>query len=73
MLYQLIEYMTNKADFHKKNTTMKGSGNATYQNFTKVARLMSEGKISAEMMLSHRFDFSSLAAIYETEIVKNSQ
>lgn len=32
---------------------------------------MSEGKISAGMMLSHRYDFSSLAAIYETEIVNN--
>lgn len=58
-------------DFHKKETTMKGSRNATHEDFAKVARLMSEGKISAEMMLSHRFDFSSLAAIYETEIVNN--
>ena len=58
-------------DFHKKETTMKGSRNATHEDFAKVARLMSEGKISAEMMLSHRFDFSSLAVIYETEIVNN--
>ncbi|MEQ9860256.1 zinc-binding alcohol dehydrogenase family protein [Pectobacterium cacticida] len=58
-------------DFHKKETTMKGSRNATHEDFAKVARLMREGKIDAKMMLSHRFNFSSLAEIYETQIVNN--
>lgn len=58
-------------DFHKKETTMKGSRNATHEDFAKVERLMNEGKISADMMLSHRFSFHSLADIYEKEIVNN--
>ncbi|PWC15803.1 galactonate oxidoreductase [Brenneria roseae subsp. americana] len=58
-------------DFHKKETTMKGSRNATTEDFKKVEKLMSEGKLKAEMMLSHRFTFSELSDIYESEIVNN--
>lgn len=60
-------------DFHKKETTMKGSRNATHEDFAKVGRLMSEGKISAHMLLSHRFSFHVLADIYEKEIVNNKE
>lgn len=58
-------------DFHKKETTMMGSRNATGEDFIKVRRLMAEGKISADMMLTHRFDYDELADVYEEKITKN--
>lgn len=58
-------------DFHKKETTMMGSRNATHEDFAKVSRLMAEGKLSADMMLTHYFDFNTLANDYETDVVKN--
>ncbi|MEC5343305.1 zinc-binding alcohol dehydrogenase family protein [Brenneria populi] len=58
-------------DFHKKETTMMGSRNATEEDFAKVGRLMAAGKLSADMMLTHRFDFHTLAEVYETDVVKN--
>ena len=58
-------------DFHKKETTMMGSRNATFEDFSKVQKLMSEGKISAKMMLTHLFDYDELGDIYEEKITKN--
>ncbi|CNH95041.1 L-threonine 3-dehydrogenase [Yersinia massiliensis] len=58
-------------DFHKKETTMMGSRNATYEDFAKVGKLMAEGKLSADMILTHRFEFNTLADIYEQQVVKN--
>ena len=60
-------------EFHKKETTMMGSRNATEEDFAKVGRLMAEGKITARMMLTHRYDFRSLADIYESEVINNRQ
>ncbi|ABR73539.1 galactonate oxidoreductase [Actinobacillus succinogenes] len=58
-------------DFHKKETTLMGSRNATLEDFEKVQRLMAEGKIAANMMLTHTFKYDGLADIYEEEITKN--
>lgn len=58
-------------DFHKKETTLMGSRNATLEDFEKVQRLMAEGKISANMMLTHTFKYDGLADIYAEEITKN--
>jgi 2-desacetyl-2-hydroxyethyl bacteriochlorophyllide A dehydrogenase len=60
-------------EFHKKETTMMGSRNATKEDFIKVGRLMAAGKITAEMMLSHQFDFSTLAEKYQAEVINNTQ
>ncbi|MEQ9944439.1 zinc-binding alcohol dehydrogenase family protein [Pectobacterium aroidearum] len=60
-------------DFHKKETTMMGSRNATPEDFSKVGRLMSEGKLTAEMMLTHRYPFSTLADIYEKDVINNRE
>ncbi len=35
---------------------MMGSRNATEEDFAKVGRLMTEGKVTARMMLTHRYD-----------------
>lgn len=58
-------------DFHKKETTMMGSRNATLEDFEKVGRLMSEGKLAAAMMLSHTFPFDDLDARYEQAVINN--
>ncbi|KHN51502.1 zinc-binding alcohol dehydrogenase family protein [Pectobacterium fontis] len=60
-------------EFHKKETTMMGSRNATPEDFAKVGRLMSEGKLTAEMMLTHRYPFTTLADIYEKDVINNRE
>lgn len=58
-------------DFHKKETTMMGSRNATPEDFQKVGRLMAENKLNAAMMLTHHYEFSSLAEQYEEFVINN--
>lgn len=58
-------------DFHKKETTMMGSRNATFEDFAKVGKLMAEEKLSADMILTHHFEFNTLADVYEQQVVKN--
>ena len=60
-------------EFHKKETTMMGSRNATEEDFAKVGRLMAEGKITAQMMLTHRYAFHALAEIYEQQVINNRE
>ncbi|MCU6669522.1 zinc-binding alcohol dehydrogenase family protein [Enterobacteriaceae bacterium H4N4] len=58
-------------EFHKKETTLMGSRNATEEDFAKVGRLMAEGKLNATMMLTHRYAFRELAEVYEPEVINN--
>ncbi len=58
-------------EFHKKETTLLGSRNATQEDFAKVGRLMAQGKIAAKMMLTHRFTFEGLAEVYERDVINN--
>ncbi|WP_438873170.1 zinc-binding alcohol dehydrogenase family protein [Providencia hangzhouensis] len=60
-------------DFHKKETTMMGSRNATPEDFNKVARLMAEGKLSSGMMLTHQFDFDTIGDVYESDVINNRE
>ncbi|SQI43159.1 L-threonine 3-dehydrogenase [Leminorella richardii] len=60
-------------EFHKKETTMMGSRNATKEDFIKVGRLMGEGKLSADMMLTHRFRFDDIGERYEQDVINNRQ
>ncbi len=60
-------------DFHKKETTMMGSRNATPEDFEKVGRLMANNKLNANMMLTHHYSFSSLAEIYEKDVINNHE
>ena len=60
-------------EFHKKETTLMGSRNATEEDFVKVGRLMATGAITAQMMLTHHFDFDSLAEDYEAQVINNKQ
>ena len=61
----------NDPDFHKKETTMMGSRNATSEDFEKVQRLMEENKLTSSMMLTHTFKYEELADIYEEKVTKN--
>lgn len=60
-------------DFHKKETTMMGSRNATPEDFQKVGRLMADNKLNADMMLTHHYDFTSLAEQYEESVINNHE
>jgi 2-desacetyl-2-hydroxyethyl bacteriochlorophyllide A dehydrogenase len=60
-------------EFHKKETTMMGSRNATPEDFAKVGRLMAEGQLTAKMMLTHSYAFASLAECYERDVINNPQ
>ncbi|NIF37912.1 zinc-binding alcohol dehydrogenase family protein [Enterobacter sp. Tr-810] len=60
-------------EFHKKETTMMGSRNATPEDFAKVGRLMAEGKLTADMMLTHRYPFATLAEHYENDVINNRE
>lgn len=60
-------------EFHKKEATIMGSRNATPEDFAKVWRLMAEGKITAGMMLTHRYPFATLAETYERDVINNRE
>ena len=60
-------------EFHKKETTIMGSRNATPEDFAKVWRLMAEEKITADMMLTHRYLFATLAETYERDVINNRE
>ena len=67
------ELQFSDPEFHKKETTMMGSRNATPEDFAKVGLLMAEGKITADMMLTHRYTFATLAETYERDVINNRE
>ena len=60
-------------DFHKKETTLMGSCNATMEDFIKVQQLMEQGKLTANMMLTHCFDFATIGVDYQASVVDNKE
>ena len=60
-------------EFHKKETTMLGSRNATAEDFSRVGELMQRGLLRAEMLLTHRLRFDELGSTYEQEVINNPQ
>ncbi|WP_432454131.1 MULTISPECIES: zinc-binding alcohol dehydrogenase family protein [unclassified Agarivorans] len=58
-------------DFHKKETSLFASRNATQEDFAKVQGLMKAGKLTANMMLTHRFNFDQLGENYQQNVVDN--
>jgi len=57
--------------FHRKETTLMSSRNATAEDFEKVIRLMKDGAISESMMKSHDFDFDTVGHHYVEQVVQN--
>lgn len=60
-------------EFHKKETTLMGSRNATRADFDKVRALMANGQLRADMMLNRHYDFSTLAETFEPEVINNRE
>lgn len=58
-------------DFHKKETTLMGSRNATMEDFSKVQQLMEKGILTSNMMLTHSFEFDTIGHNYEEAVVNN--
>ncbi|PLR23629.1 galactonate oxidoreductase [Pantoea endophytica] len=58
-------------EFHKKETTLLGSRNATLEDFAKVGELMANGQLRADMMLNRHYDFSTLAERFEADVINN--
>ena len=61
------------SEFHKKESTLMGSRNATREDFDRVRELMAAGKLRAEMMLNRRFAFSTLAEQFEEAVINNRE
>lgn len=61
------------SEFHKKETTLMGSRNATREDFDHVRALMASGKLRAEMMLNEHFAFSTLAEDFEPQVINNRE
>ncbi len=58
--------------FHKKETTLLASRNATAQDFEKVISLYKTGDLSENILLSHRYKFDEIGKSYAKDIVKNN-
>lgn len=61
------------SEFHKKETTLMGSRNATREDFDRVRALMASGQLRAEMMLNHHLAFSTLDETFEAQIINNRE
>lgn len=58
-------------EFHKKETTMMGSRNATEEDFITIGKLIHSGQLNADMLLTHHLEFSMLDSIYERDVINN--
>lgn len=58
-------------EFHKKETTMMGSRNATAEDFVYVGELMQRGLLREEMLLTQRLHFDELGNTYERDVINN--
>jgi 2-desacetyl-2-hydroxyethyl bacteriochlorophyllide A dehydrogenase len=59
--------------FHKKETTLLSSRNATRQDFERVIELMAQGKISESIMKNKEYDFHSFGLNYQQDVVENKE
>lgn len=59
--------------FHKKETTLLSSRNATRQDFDRVIELMEQGLISEDVMKNKDYDFASVGLTYKEDVVENKE
>ena len=57
--------------FHKKETTLLSSRNATRQDFERVIELMALGKISEKIMKNKEYDFYTFGNTYKEDVVES--
>ncbi len=55
--------------FHKKETTLFSSRNATRSDFDKVISLMESGEINTGMIKNREFNFHTVNSVYQEQIV----
>lgn len=67
------ELVMDDPTFHKKETTLLSSRNATSEDFECVIELMCSGLISEEMMKNQEFDFFTVGNDYQKIIVENRE
>ena len=53
-------------EFHKRETTLKSSRNATREDFIYVRDLIKNKYISVDPLITHRFPFGEVASRFET-------
>ncbi|WP_413113628.1 zinc-binding alcohol dehydrogenase family protein [Thaumasiovibrio sp. DFM-14] len=59
--------------FHKKETTLLSSRNATRVDFERVIELMASGAISQEIMKNKDYDFATFGNSYKQDVVENKE
>lgn len=59
--------------FHKKETTLIASRNATYEDFIRVIELFENKAISEKIMVNEEFHFDTIGLDYENKVVKNKR
>ncbi|GGA85521.1 galactonate oxidoreductase [Neiella marina] len=57
--------------FHKKETTLLSSRNATREDFQRVIELMEQGLISEDIMKNQDYDFATFGNNYKEDVVEN--
>lgn len=58
--------------FHKKETTLLSSRNATRKDFEHVIALMSSGKINENIMKNQEYDFHTFGLTYKEDVVEST-
>lgn len=56
----------NDPEFHKRETTLKGSRNATKQDFEHVVACLRKGSVKSENMITHTTHFSDFINTFDT-------
>ncbi len=65
------ELIMDDPTFHKKETTLMSSRNATRQDFERVIELMEKGEISESIMKNKDYDFHTFGYSYKEDVVEN--
>lgn len=65
------ELVIDDPTFHKKETTLLSSRNATREDFALVIELMRSNKIHENLMKNQAFDFFSVGEDYQRNVVEN--
>ncbi|ENA3254399.1 zinc-binding alcohol dehydrogenase family protein [Enterobacter hormaechei] len=59
--------------FHKKETTLLASRNATREDFECVIALMANGTLNEHLMVNQEFDFCKIGDRYQQDVVENKK
>ena len=62
----------NDPEFHKRETTLKGSRNATKQDFEHVVQCLKNGSVKSACMITHTTDFDSFTSIFKDWVSPDS-